>query len=268
MKYISFTIQLIIKYSMLFLFFFIWLRYFTRKFILSIFLSLCLTVIIDLVYRYIKIKYKKNINLKIEEKEKAENIFLSLCQEYSPSNFFFETLKEKYKCTNKTRNYFIYFQENKLKSILYIDNNISPLNADRINNILKTLKRHNPNKLIICTGECDKNIYSFIKNFEIEIIILDKFDTYNTIYKEYNSFPKISYKYKKDKKLVFYDFISYSFNRARTKGYFLSALVLLFSSFFVRTNIYYCIVSSLLILFALISFFNPFFNKKKTSKII
>ena len=66
--------------------------------------------------------------------------------------------------------------------------------------------------------------------------------------------------------MVLKDFVSYSFNKNRTKGYLFSAFVLILSSLFVRATIYYCIIASILVVFAFVSQFNPYFNKKNDFK--
>ena len=49
------------------------------------------------------------------------------------------------------------------------------------------------------------------------------------------------------------EFLLASISHQRAKGYLLASLVLLFSSFIVKMNIYYVVVSSLLLILALIS---------------
>ncbi|MBQ8793050.1 MAG: hypothetical protein IJZ62_05715, partial [Clostridia bacterium] len=88
------------------------------------------------------------------------------------------------------------------------------------------------------------------------------------LYKYYDVYPEMTHKYKKEKMLVFKDFLAYSFNKKRTKGYLLSAFILILSSLFVRGSIYYCVISSLCVIFALISYFNPYFNTKNEGDIL
>ena len=64
--------------------------------------------------------------------------------------------------------------------------------------------------------------------------------------------------------LTFKDFVAFSFNKKRAKGYLLSAFLLAFSAIFVRTTIYYTIVATLLVVFAIISQFNTTFNIKES----
>ena len=115
--------------------------------------------------------------------------------------------------------------------------------------------------------EYDKNLLAFIKNFNQHIILIDRFECYS-LYKEYEFFPEITEIYKKEAKPTFKDLLSIAFNRSRTKGYLFSAIILFITSFFVKINLYYCIISSILLLFALISYINPKYNKKSIKEVI
>ena len=120
-------------------------------------------------------------------------------------------------------------------------------------------------KCILILHPESKIMASFVKNFDIDVQLLDQYDAYQKLYKIYDVYPEIKYSYKKDKKLALKDLAMYSLNRARAKGYFFSALILVFSSFFVRANLYYAIVASLLVILALISLYDPF-SKNKINK--
>ena len=121
--------------------------------------------------------------------------------------------------------------------------------------------------MVVC-GSIEKETFSFIKNFDVEFVLLDQYETYQKLYKPYETYPEITIKYKKEKSLAFKDLIAYSLNRSRAKGYFISALFLILSTLFVKTTIYYCIVASVLVMFSLISLYNPFARNVKTKEIL
>jgi len=124
-----------------------------------------------------------------------------------------------------------------------------------VNGILASIvKKENPSKVIIVCGEISPDTINFANNFDMQILLLDKYSSYKALYKEFDFFPEISFEYKKDKARTFKEIIKFAFSKDKAKGYLLSAFVLLLSSFFVRINLYYCIVSSILLVFALICY--------------
>lgn len=260
MKKVLLIFQIILKYCLLFVFFFIWTRYFVKKLWLAILISLFATIIADLLSRLFFRKKNTITSLKLKQQEEAENIFLSLNSNSCPINFFEKLAKIKHPSVTKHKKFISINHNEKSKTILYPFLFFKPLSPDDLTSILNETKSVAPTKLVITCGEASKETYVFAKNFNINIVILNKFETYKRLYKEYDCFPEITVTYKKDKKLAFKDLLAYSFNKNRTKGYFLSALVIFLASFLVRANLYYCIMASLLILFAFFSQFNWVFN--------
>ncbi len=187
-------------------------------------------------------------------------MFLSLATTPNPMEFFYKLVKSKYPSIAKKEKYILINHSEKVKSVLYPFMQFSKLNIDNLTNILSNLKETEIKKVVITCNEADKTTLAFAKNFDYEIVILDKFETYKHLYKVYEIYPEISMHYKKAQKLSIKDLIAYSFNRSRTKGYLFSAVILLLSSMFVRANLYYAIISSTLLIFALISYANPFYN--------
>ena len=135
--------------------------------------------------------------------------------------------------------------------------------------IYNKIKPEKATKIIICCKEiADKNLLVFCNNFQEKFLLLNQYDTYEKLYKHYDEFPEITIKYSKEKKMMFKDFLAYSFNKKRTKGYIFSAFILVFASLFVRSSLYYCIIASLLVVFAVLSQFNPYFNVKTNTEIL
>ncbi len=205
--------------------------------------------------------------MKAKEKEDAESMFFSLAMSNSQNSFFLKLLSEK-EDIKEHKNYILYKEEN--KKIIFIPSlNFVALSTNDIAQMIKTVKKEKPQKLIIVAGEVAKECYDFKKIYDEEIILLNKYETYEMMYKEKNIFPEITINKKQVKKLTVKELLEYSFNRYRIKGYLLSSLALLFCSLFVKATLYYSIVTSMLILFAIISFFSPFNNKQqKPGKLI
>ncbi len=265
MKYVSLILQSLLRAILIFSLTFIWVRYFIHALWLSILLSCLITMVLDIFIRFITKRRNNKSNMKIKEKEEAENMFLSLATSSNYMTFFLNLSKKENPNATKKKNYII-LENPENKTLFYPFMSANELSKDDIAKIIILANKEKAGKIVITCGEINKEAFSFSKSLNIPIILLDKFSTYNDLYKYYDIFPKITLTYQKSKKLAFKEMLAYSFNKSRTKGYFLSAIVLLISTFFIRMNIYYTIMASLLLIFALISFFNPYFNIK-TSKI-
>ena len=267
MQKISFVFQVIFKISLIFLIVFIWVRYFVRSLVWSIVITAAVTLVIDLITRFISRKRQSASALKKAEREEAENAFLSLSIDEHALDFFLKLAKKKHSA-EKRSGYILIKHESGEKVMLYPFLSHRPLSPDDVALAANKAQKIEAAKVVIVCGSADKDSFSFAKNFDIPFTLLDQYETYQKLYKPYETLPEIKMKYKKEKALAFKDLVTYSLNRSRAKGYFLSALVLTISTIFVRTTIYYCVVASLLIIFALISLYNPFARNIKSAEIL
>ena len=271
MRKVNLIFQEVLKFSLVFMFAFVWCRYLIRKNLwLALLISLLLTTSVYLLLFFLSRKNQNKSSLKLKEKEDAENMFLSLACKDNPMDFFFDLASKKHKNIIKHKNYIsVNHQEKNFKTILWFENSFSGLTISKFMEIYSKIKKEKANKIVVCCKEiADKNLSSFCHNFDECFLILDEYETYQKLYKFYDYYPKITKKYKTEKKMIFKDFVAFSFNKQRTKGYLFSAFILILSSIFIRATIYYCLVASLLIVFALISQFNPYFNTKKENEIL
>lgn len=270
MKKISLIIQELLKFFLIFLIMFVWIRYMIRKLWLSVLISAICTTAIYAVLLLLSRKRKIKFGMKIKEKESAENIFLSLCFDNNPMDFFYKMASKRHKDITKHKKYLsIEYKLENVKTLLWFDESFQGLTVPRLCEIYNKVKKEKATKIVICCYEIsDKNLTSFLRTFEEKFVILDRYQTYEKLYKLYDCYPQITKTYPKEKSVAFRDMLSYSFNKKRTKNYLFSALILILSGLFVRTSIYYCLIASLLIVFALISQFNTSFNTKKDDDII
>ena len=227
MRRFFFILQILLKSFLIYLIAFIWLKFILDSFWLASILSFAITLFLNIIGVIINKKKNLKSSLKIKEKEDAESMFLSLINDNHKVDFFYK------------------------------------LFTSRFNNVVK----YKANKILILCNDYDKSLVSFCDNFDCQILLLNKYETYSCIYKEYDFYPTITTK-KKNSKHSFKQVLNILFNKQKTKGYFISALVLFIASLFINLNIYYCIVASLLIIFALISLIMPNHNSKKYTDII
>lgn len=267
MQKISFIFQVIFKISLIFLVVFIWVRYFVRSLIWSIVITAAVTLVIDLITRLISRKKQTASALKKAEREEAENCFLSLSIDDSALDFFLKLAKLRHTAEKKEGYILIKHKEGeKVMLVPFLSHR--PLSPDDIAIWASVAQKIEAQKVVLACGSVAKESFSFAKNFDFEFTLLDQYETYQKLYKEYGLLPEIKMKYKKEKALAFKDLVTYSLNRSRAKGYFISALILTISTIFVRTTIYYCIVASLLVVLALVSLYNPFARNVKKGEIL
>ena len=200
-------------------------------------------------------------SLKTKEREDAENIFLSLVLNKTPLTFFENLAKTKHKALKNS--HYIKILHEDYNVILFPILKLEKITSNDLIEILKRVEKEKLKKIVVVCYDYDSNILTLLKSLPCEFVLLDKYEAYQKLYKYYNFYPEIQQKYNKNKKENFKELIRFSFQKNKTKNYLISSIVILFSSIFVRLNIYYCIVSSLLLIFAIISFFSPFDRKKE-----
>lgn len=256
MQKVSRFFQIFFKIFLIFFITFIWIRYFVRSLWLAVVISIAITAVIDLLTRFISKKRQTSASLKKSEREDAENMFLSLSLEKAPLDFFYKLASSRHSSEKHDECILIKHPESRI--VLFPFTTFSALASDDIVKVIAKTAHLHPTKIVVTCFAISKEAASFAKNFDCEIVILDQYETYQKLYKPYSIFPKISVRYKKDKRLAFKDLAMFSLNRTRAKGYFFSALILVLSSFFVRARLYYCIVASILVVLALVSIYDPF----------
>ena len=270
MKKILFLLQIFLQFFLIYFLISLWYRFLFNNTTKIILFSFITTILIEiLIYLFSHYKNKKT-SLKLKEQEDADNMAFSLTTLplKQQLDFYLSLVKTRHNKVNVNDNYIEIIHEENKKTILIPFLKFKELSNDDLNYIYKTSTQIKFDKLVIICNEYDKTLNTFIANFNIETIILDKYEVYQNLYKEYQFFPKITIEYKKEAKKTFKDFLAYSFNKSRSKGYIISSVILFISSFFVKINLYYCIFSSILLIFALISYSNSKYNKKIVKNLL
>lgn len=262
MKRINLVFQELLKIFLIFLLMFVWVRYLLSSFVASLLISLASAVGLYLILHFISANSKNRIELKLKEKEHAENIFLSLAADKRRTDFFYKLASKKHSNIKKFSNYLIITHESGTKTLLYCNFTFQELGVAQFMEIYGKVSGKAGRVVVLCHSY-DKKLNKFASNFDADFLFLDRYDAYKRLYKFYDCYPEISVSYKPDKALGFKDFISFSFNKKRVKGYLLSALLLIISGLFIKATLYYCIVASLLVVFAIISQFNNVYNPKE-----
>ena len=242
---------------------FVWVRYHVHNNILILVYSSILTFVICSIFHIFYQKKQKKLNFNKKERKNIENLtfFLIFLSQEDKIKYFKNALKIKgLNVTNQ--NNFLVFND----YILSINYSTTCSNQ---NNIIETIIKissgnFNKQNIIICSPSFNDEAIKLVKKiYQYKIILLDEKDVYNKLFKQLNLQTE-HIKNKLTKKQKVFDLLNIAFNRKRFKGYLISALILLISSYFLRYNIYYLIFSTILSFFAVFSYFNNFFNKKTT----
>ena len=223
------------------------------------------TIVIELSLHFILKRRNEKEYMKKKDIVDAENIAVGFAfNKQQALDFFYNLAKQKY-VSIKRKNYILIdtpkddLKDN--KTILFPAFSLSKFQPQDLVEILSGVKRVNYSKIVILCGDVSKEAYSLSMQItSVKVIILDKFDCYNKLIKEYNYYPENLLELKKTSKLKLKELVAYSLNKKRSKGYFFASIILLFSSFIFRMNLYYIIMSSILLLLSLISFILPKYN--------
>lgn len=240
---------------------FVWARYFISNLSLALVYTAILTLAIELLIHIFLQKRERKFKLKKEEQNLAEKISANFI--FSPEkalDFFFELGKINYSATKHSK--FVVLKrkaeanESDEKTILFPKYSFSPLSSQDIVEILRKTAKIGARKIVVCSNKISDEVAATAKKIgDVKIILLDSNGVFLKLIKKNNFYPKNLKEISTKQKLGFKDFIALAFSRSRAKGYLISALILIFSSFIVKTNIYYVVFSSILLIFSFICLF-------------
>ncbi len=244
----------------IFLIVFVWIKYSIENFWLSLLFSIILLVVIETLYQVFTNKKQAKSNIKKEEQEKINqytNTFIYCDKKYT-TDFFYNLCKKNYECTKKSK--YILISHPTTNIALYPLFLYRELSIDDVIDCYNQTKHEKIKRLVICTNKYANDIQKFIETLNIEVLILDKQQTYLLLLKKYEIYPKIT-KICDKQKMTFRQFLNIALDKKRAKSYFLSAIFLLFASMFVFYKIYYLIFATILLVMCFLCLF-----RKRTIK--
>ena len=267
MKKISLFIivDYIFKFTLLFLINFIWCAYFIETSFIAVMVAIFISCSLILAFNFFGSKkhYKKQISLKEEQKiADITRTFVFMTKD-EILNFFYKLASTKHEC--KVKDEYIEIMSDQKPIILYPIFKSENISLDDMIYIYKKIKNRNIKRFVVLTNKYD-NIDA--SAFKFETLILNYKETYYKLLKAYEFYPEITIKNKPKIKNSLNSILLIALNKKKSKGYFISALFILFASFFVRFKIYYLIFSTILLFLALFSRFNISYNKLEKIKVI
>lgn len=238
----STIINNILKSVLLFVLFFLWLRYLRvdniYAFIIAVVMDFLFYRIIDFVSKQRDI----SMQIKKEESKDIDKYMLSFLLNDSKENlkFFKKAIKGSY----IDKNFVVY---NNIALYPMFDSDV--IGWEHIAKIVIKAKKLKYNSLIICCVE------SKLKKFDtkdIKVTILEKEKTYLSILKANDCYPSIDIDIKPKRTLS--GIISVLIDKKRAKHYFYFAIISFLCSTFVFFKLYYLIVGTIFSVLALFCF--------------
>jgi len=225
----------------------------------SITLTLIIAIIISIFLRkkLFKFKLKKS---EIKEKRKILNqLIFAKQQEVNDFLYGFFNYKNKH----KYKTYFTFLNDNKyfVCNDFKIDNN----NCDNLIYYIKKAEQLNCDKLYFFGNKFSDECYKIVKNFKtIKIKLVNFNDFYLDFIKKQNIKPNFNIKYEEKSSYNIKELLNIAFNKNKTKNYVFTGIIFLIGSIFLRYNIYYLVFTTLMFIFALLSYFNKRYNNPTT----
>lgn len=221
---------------------FVWLRFFIEN--IYIVLLLCSTIVLG-AYILISFLLQKNKDRQaVSKAQKAEieqySADLMFTDKQKCLQFFCELLQKKHSAALK-KDYIIID-----KTMLFSFMHLEKLTINDLSHAYSSAQNIGAEKIIICAQSAPADILMLCKNIQnINVTILDKSGVYFNLLKVYDTYPPKTITLSR-KKMTPKNIFEYSFARAKFKQYMLSGLIILFCSLFMRYNIYYVLMSTLL----------------------
>lgn len=273
--YFSFFCDFIFYAFLIFSISFIWLRYFIHNDITLYLLAFLITISLSLILALIFRKKVNKFKLTKKEKKLKQNYlnYLLFLDNKETTNLVKQFYKDR--VIKSCSNYLIVAKENlnlvkdkrkyiknSEKIIIFYDFSINNLSKNSVISFVKKSINLNIKSIEILSINFDKECFSFakkIKGFTINLIDFDKLYSEKLKNYEINVSEKLVYEEKN--KYTFKELLQIAFNKKKTKTYSLTGLIFLFGAIFFRYNIYYLVFTSIMFIFALISYFNKAYNK-------
>lgn len=234
-----------------FLIIFSWINFYILSLWTTFVLSLIFSFAVLFIIFYIFSKKQEKLKLNKKTIEEINQSFLDfkLLSKNDKINLINSILLKEHS-TQISNDYIIYLKENK-KHLVYLNTKISSITQDDLFNILEDVSQYNFDVLDVICHKSEKGINkTILKNIAINFI--DKELLYLNYFQKYQIFPKNDKINKEIFKPKFKDFLSNFISQEKSKGYFISGLVLLFSSILLPFNTYFIVFGSVLMMFAIV----------------
>jgi hypothetical protein len=259
-------VDFIFSRLMIFIIAFIWVRYYYSELYAALPISLFITVVLSFLLYLKKERKAVKTELKASQERHMNKIMTQfLLQERAKTLMFFKEFFINKLNAKLINGYLTIVKENADKdniNIIILPLVFEAMISERvIVYALNVGRKNNAQRVVILCQDCEPKAFELSSQIgAVRLEILKNADIY-LLLKKYDSFPEINLELTKPKGQSFKQLLEYALNRKKTRGYFFTALILVFGGLITGFTLYYLIVSSLVMLLALFSFISPY-NKK------
>ena len=268
MKTFNIVLTSAFRVFLIFLLAFIWVRYYEKNLFLAVLYSSVICFVLCVLLQAISEKTEAKANLKSSELKKAENFAAQFV--FGGKNaaiLFFQKLFSKQFTVNKKPAFLWWEVEGKVTAFvpMFGCGKLKIRDIISAHNLVLTQK---PEKIIVAAIGFERESLEFAKTAPTKFVLLDQFDVYEKLMKPSGVFPQNHSEVVIKKQSAFQSILAYALNKKRAKAWAFSGLILIFSSLFVRVSIYYLIISSLMLILAILSYTNTKYNTNVTENIL
>lgn len=258
---ISIIFNNIVRFLCLFCIFFIWINYYYPVFLPCVIISVIITSLLS--YLLTRISYSRHDKIKItfEREQKINSLVLALehLTHDELINYFYLVIVNQYDYAKKTKS-----------NITINDKTVIPIfnHGLKIEDYLNCYRKNKKSKLVIITDYVTSELNDYLGKIEhsnIKIVTIQQF--YTKFIEPTTILPIMSPTFIKPTKLKIKQLIAIALNKKNAKGYMLSGLFILLTSFFYGHNLYYQIIATILFLLSLFSLVNKKYNTINTEDI-
>ena len=241
-----------------FLIIFAWLQFFLKNILISLLLSTIISLAILFLIRFIKEKKHSSIQKKMDETSNITKFTLTL--QTLPSLKFNQYIKKLI-----PQNLNPHIQKG---DVIFTKNNISTIctysGELNENKLLEIIKTKTSNNLIIFCTDYSANTKTLSNSFKNKTIKLVKLEELYEVFNKNNIIIDTTNINLNKSKITFKEILLGAISKDKSKGYFISGLIFLFTSLIIPYHAYYVIFSTVLIGLSIICRLKP---QSKISKI-
>lgn len=249
-------VDFLFKMFVIFLVSFAWIRFYVYDLTMTLLVSIPVTLALSYIMFVILNMRKNKKQISAKQLQQCEECFISfqLMTKSDQLNFLYELIPNEFE--KKKEKQHIKYNSNDAKCALVPLTEFDIINDTQLLNCVKSFLSGYKKVIIICGNYTDsaKKMSKAFKN--IQVILLNKQETYANLFLEYNKFPANDCITKNATKLTFKDILKLSISKEKTKGYFISGIFLIFASIIIPYSLYYIIFGSCLLVLSLVCFLN------------
>lgn len=236
-----------------FLIIFAWIQFFLKQIFLSLFLSAILSIALILIFRWLRLK--KHIKEQSKSTSSIDLLRFKLAIQTMPTRSLAGIIKklipESYAArTNKEDLVFIKNTQTHIFTFYYS-------NILTESKLLELIKHKKTSNLTIFCSSFDKDVKGIASAFKNIKITLVNIEELYKIFTQHNLSVDSSHIDLNKSKITIKEILKNSLSRHHAKGYFVSGLILLFTSLIIPYKVYYVVFSSALFILSLTCKLSP-----------